>query len=55
MAQPVIIEAVRTPIGKRNGWLSGFHAAQLLVLPRSNWSSGPASSRPRSSRSSAAV
>ncbi len=23
MAQPVIIEAVRTPIGKRNGWLSG--------------------------------
>jgi acetyl-CoA C-acetyltransferase len=30
MAQPVIIEAVRTPIGKRNGWLSGFHAAQLL-------------------------
>ncbi len=30
MGQPVIIEAVRTPIGKRNGWLSGFHAAQLL-------------------------
>jgi acetyl-CoA C-acetyltransferase len=30
MAQPVIIEAVRTPIGKRNGWLAGFHAAQLL-------------------------
>jgi acetyl-CoA C-acetyltransferase len=30
VAQPVIIEAVRTPIGKRNGWLSGFHAAQLL-------------------------
>src|ERR1700689_612731 len=30
MAQPVIIEAVRTPIGKRNGWLSGFHAAHLL-------------------------
>jgi acetyl-CoA C-acetyltransferase len=30
MAQPVIIEAVRTPIGKRNGWLSGFHAAELL-------------------------
>ncbi|HVC71848.1 MAG TPA: steroid 3-ketoacyl-CoA thiolase [Acidimicrobiales bacterium] len=30
MAQPVIIEAVRTPIGKKNGWLSGFHAAQLL-------------------------
>jgi len=30
VAQPVIIEAVRTPIGKKNGWLSGFHAAQLL-------------------------
>ena len=30
MAQPVIVEAVRTPIGKRNGWLSGFHAAHLL-------------------------
>ena len=30
MAQPVIIEAVRTPIGKRNGWMSGFHAAELL-------------------------
>ena len=30
MAQPVIIEAVRTPIGKRNGWLSGLHAADLL-------------------------
>ncbi len=30
MAQPVIVEAVRTPIGTRNGWLSGFHAAELL-------------------------
>lgn len=30
MAQPVIVEAVRSPIGKRNGWLSGFHAAVLL-------------------------
>ena len=30
MAQPVIVEAVRTPIGKRNGWLSGLHAAALL-------------------------
>ena len=30
MAQPVIIEAVRTPIGKRNGWMAGFHAAELL-------------------------
>jgi acetyl-CoA C-acetyltransferase len=30
MAQPVIVEAVRTPIGKRNGWMAGFHAAELL-------------------------
>jgi acetyl-CoA C-acetyltransferase len=30
MAEPVIVEAVRSPIGKRNGWLSGFHAAELL-------------------------
>jgi len=30
VTQPVIVEAVRTPIGKRNGVLSGMHAAQLL-------------------------
>jgi acetyl-CoA C-acetyltransferase len=30
MAKPVIVEAVRTPIGKRNGLLSGLHAAELL-------------------------
>jgi len=30
MAQPVIIEAVRTPIGKRNGWLSGLRPADLM-------------------------
>jgi acetyl-CoA C-acetyltransferase len=30
MAQPVIIEAVRTPIGKRNGWLSGLRAPDIL-------------------------
>ncbi|MDT7726830.1 MAG: acetyl-CoA C-acetyltransferase [Actinomycetota bacterium] len=30
MGRPVIVEAVRTPIGKRNGWLSGLHAAELL-------------------------
>ena len=32
MAKPVIVEAVRTPIGKRNGWMSGFHATELLSL-----------------------
>jgi acetyl-CoA C-acetyltransferase len=26
----VIVEAVRTPIGKRNGWLAGLHAAEVL-------------------------
>lgn len=30
MGEPVIVEAVRTPIGKRRGWLSGLHAAELL-------------------------
>jgi len=30
MAQPVMVEAVRTPIGRRNGALSGLHAAELL-------------------------
>ncbi|HEX9235123.1 MAG TPA: steroid 3-ketoacyl-CoA thiolase [Actinomycetota bacterium] len=30
MATPVIIEAVRTPIGKRGGALAGLHAAELL-------------------------
>ncbi|HVU60708.1 MAG TPA: steroid 3-ketoacyl-CoA thiolase [Mycobacteriales bacterium] len=30
MPTPVIIDAVRTPIGKRNGWLSGLPSAQLL-------------------------
>ena len=32
MADPVIVEAVRTPIGKRNGWLSGLHAAELMAV-----------------------
>jgi acetyl-CoA C-acetyltransferase len=31
VAQPVIVEAVRTPIGKRNGRLSGLHAADVLA------------------------
>ncbi|QWF76921.1 steroid 3-ketoacyl-CoA thiolase [Amycolatopsis sp. CA-230715] len=30
MGNPVIVEAVRTPIGKRRGWLSGLHAAEIL-------------------------
>ena len=30
MGSAVIVEAVRTPIGRRNGWLSGLHAAEIL-------------------------
>ncbi len=30
MGTPVIVDAVRTPLGKRNGWLAGVHPAQLL-------------------------
>lgn len=30
MGTPVIIEAVRTPLGKRNGWLAGLHANKVL-------------------------
>ena len=30
MGTPVLVEAVRTPIGKRNGWLSGLKATETL-------------------------
>jgi acetyl-CoA C-acetyltransferase len=30
MGTPVIVEAVRTPIGRRGGWLAGLHAAEVL-------------------------
>jgi acetyl-CoA C-acetyltransferase len=30
MGKPVIVEATRSPIGKRNGWLAGLHATELL-------------------------
>ncbi len=30
MGNPVIVEAVRTPLGKRGGWLAGLHPAALL-------------------------
>jgi len=32
MRETVIIEAVRTPVGKRNGGLSGMHAADLSAI-----------------------
>jgi acetyl-CoA C-acetyltransferase len=34
VAQPVIVEAVRTPIGKRGGWMSGVHASEVLAIPQ---------------------
>ena len=30
MPEAVIVEATRTPIGKRNGWLSGLHPTKVL-------------------------
>ncbi len=35
MGTPVIVEAVRTPIGKRRGWLSGLHPSELLGAAQS--------------------
>ena len=32
MSDVVIVEAVRTPVGRRNGGLSGVHPAELLGL-----------------------
>ncbi len=32
MHKPVKVEHGRTPIGKRTGWMSGFHATELLAL-----------------------
>src|SRR6266480_5380697 len=31
MPEAVIVEAARTPIGKRNGWLSSLHPTELLA------------------------
>jgi acetyl-CoA C-acetyltransferase len=30
MGTPVVVEAVRTPIGRRGGWLAGLHPAEIL-------------------------
>ncbi|MBN9618690.1 MAG: steroid 3-ketoacyl-CoA thiolase, partial [Actinobacteria bacterium] len=30
MGSPVIVEAIRTPIGRRSGWLAGLHATEVL-------------------------
>lgn len=44
MLDAVIVEAVRTPIGKRNGGLAGVHAVDLsaeVLLPNTSFA-GPA-------------
>ena len=33
MTRAVIVDAVRTPVGKRNGQLSGWHAVDLAAQP----------------------
>ena len=54
MTEVVIVEAVRTPVGRRGGGLSTVHPADLLADRAAGArSSGPASIRPRSARSSA--
>ena len=56
MTNVVIVDAVRTPIGRRGGGLSTVHPADLLGhRPDRRSSSAPASTRPRSARSSAAA
>lgn len=35
MGNPVIVEAIRTPLGKRKGWLAGVHPAVLLGFAQS--------------------
>jgi acetyl-CoA acyltransferase len=41
MREAVIVEAVRTPVGKRNGGLSGVHAADLSAVVLNASSTGP--------------
>ena len=54
MPEVVIVEAVRSPFGKRGGGLSTTHSVDLLAIGAAGRSStAPASTRPRSVRSSA--
>ena len=55
MGSAVIVEAVRTPIGRRNGWLSGLHAAELLGAAQRALVERAGSTPRSSSRSSAAA
>ena len=49
MAEAVIVEAVRSPVGKRNGGLSGVHPADLSAQVLNALVDAPASTR-RSSK-----
>jgi acetyl-CoA acetyltransferase len=51
----VIVEAVRTPVGRRNGGLSGVHPAELLGLVQRAASSARWSTPGLSVRSSVAA
>ena len=53
MGNPVIVDAVRSPLGKRKGWLAGVHPAVLLGSMQAEVIAGPGSTRSWSSRSSA--
>ena len=54
MAEAVIVEAVRSAVGKRNGGLSGVHPADLSAQVLNGLVSGPGSTR-RSSMTSSGV
>ncbi len=56
MGNPVIVDAVRTPLGKRNGWLAGRAPRRAARLrPGRGARAAPASTPSWSSRSSAAA
>ncbi|UMG92356.1 hypothetical protein MF408_21105 [Nocardioides sp. TF02-7] len=45
MTDAYIIDAVRTPVGKRGGALAGVHLPTSRRTPSPRWSTGPASTR----------
>ena len=48
MAEAYIVDAVRTPVGRRGGGLAQVHPADLGAQPLARSSTAPASTRPRS-------
>ena len=48
MPEAYIVDAVRTPVGRRGGALAGVHSADLAAHASPRWSSAPASTRARS-------